>query len=50
MSANPQVLTQDEWNFWYGKIFAFFLRRVHSVVQADDLASETLDLFPNSTA
>jgi len=45
MSVNPQVLTQDEWNFWYGKIFGFFLRKVDSAVQADDLTSETLTDF-----
>ena len=40
-----KLLTQAEWNFWYDKVFGYFLRRVGNRYWAEELTAKTLNDF-----
>lgn len=45
-----RLLTQTEWDFWYDKVFGFFLRRIGDRFQAEELTAKTLtDFFLNTS-
>ncbi|GAB4146704.1 MAG: hypothetical protein OHK0017_07530 [Patescibacteria group bacterium] len=39
------MLTQEEWNYWYSKVYGYFYRRLNSVHDVEDLTASTLNDF-----
>lgn len=43
--SNKIPLTQDNYNYWYNLVYAYFYRRVNTQQDADDLTSSVLSDF-----
>ena len=41
----PSLLTQEEWNYWYTRVYGYFYRRLDSRFDAEELTSSTLNDF-----
>ncbi len=39
----PRQVSQEEWNYWYDKIYGFFYRRIEDEFMVEELTAETLN-------
>ena len=37
--------SQDDWNYWYDRVFSYFYRRVNTRFDAEELTAKTLNDF-----